>query len=343
MTGMVAFPVVWLVSVLTTIAAFALARNTRVPFHARFFFCTFLMTLAVIGMLLGARLSFEAHWAAALQPSVALLAAPAAYLGFLGLTQETGPKWRKTLLWNAMPVSLAEICILAPIAVSADVFVLAINIIFLVRTAGLLRYGADDFPLMAPHAMRILRPALYATIALLGLMVAADGLVFAITLVAKDPHLMALLTGVSGMFAVFTFVVALIGVPMVLHRPETAGDKTQKPTGSDEALMRTLDTLMTEKQLYKDSDLTLARVARRLSVPVRDVSAATNRTTGENFSRYINGYRVRHAQRALQETDLSVTQVMFKSGFISKSSFNTEFRRTSGQTPSQFRASRAGK
>ena len=98
---------------------------------------------------------------------------------------------------------------------------------------------------------------------------------------------------------------------------------------------------MNDTHLYTDSNLTLARVARRLSVPVRDVSNAINRTTGENFSRYINGFRIRHAQVALRETELSITEVMFEAGFVSKSSFNTEFRRLTGQTPSQFRADRA--
>lgn len=338
---MIALPAVWLVSVLTTIAAFALAQNPRVPLHARLFLCIFLMALAVIAMLLGFRLSFEAGWAAVLQPLLAVLPAPAAYLGFLALGQETGPKWTRTVLWNALPVGLAQICMLAPIPVSADVFVLAINCLYLVRIATLLRRGADDFPLIAPEAMRVVRPALYATVALTGLMVAADGLVFAITLVAREPHLMALLTGVSGVFAAFVFVAALVGGPMVLYAPESSGDKAQAPTERDRVVMQALDALMVEKQLYKDSGLTLARVAKRLSVPARDVSAATNRATGENFSRYINGYRIRHAQQALRETDLSVTEVMFDCGFISKSSFNTEFRRSTGQTPSQFRASQA--
>ncbi len=338
---MVALPFVWLVSVLTIIAAYALAKIAHIPFYARMFLCAFLMILAVIAMLLGVRLSFDAAWAGKLQPVVAVLAAPAAYLGYLGLAQEAGPKWRNTFLWNALPVGLAQICILAPLPVSADVIILAINIFYLVRLAGLLRFGADDFPLMAPHAMGILKPALFATIALVGLMVAADGLVFAITLVAKDAHLMALLTGVSGVFSAFIFVVALVGIPMALHRPGDIRVTPQGPTDRDATLKKALDALMTEKQLYKDSNLTLARVAKRLSVPARDVSVATNRTTGDNFSRFINDYRIGHARQALLETDLPITEIMFESGFVSKSTFNTEFRRATGQTPSQFRAARA--
>ena len=227
----------------------------------------------------------------------------------------------------------------APIPVSADVFILAVNCIYLVRIAGLLRYGADDFAPVPPHALRILRAAIYATLGLLGLMVVADGLIVAVSLVAEDPHLVSLLTGVSGLFAGFTFVVALIAGPMILRAPQDADQGTQAATAYDLKLMDTLNTLMDEKQLYRESNLTLARVAKRLSVPVRDVSAATNRTTGENFSRYINGYRIAYAKRVLRDTNLPITEVMFEAGFLSKSSFNTEFRRITGQTPSAFRAS----
>jgi AraC-like DNA-binding protein len=102
--------------------------------------------------------------------------------------------------------------------------------------------------------------------------------------------------------------------------------------------MQTLNGIMKDKELFRDSNLTLARVAKRLSVPARDLSGAINRVTAENFSRFINGHRIAYAQSALLETDLPVTEVMFEAGFLSKSSFNTEFRRVTGLTPSQFRS-----
>ena len=145
----------------------------------------------------------------------------------------------------------------------------------------------------------------------------------------------------SGVFTAFIFVVALVGAPMLLQATKGDATKVERPTDSDRAMLAALDALMNNTRIYTDSNLTLARVARRLSVPVRDVSNAINRMTGENFSRYINGFRIRHAQVALRETELSITEVMFEAGFVSKSSLNTEFRRITGRTPSQFRAESA--
>lgn len=338
---MTTLPLAWIVSILTSIAAFALSQDTRIPFLARFFFCAFLLTLATAGLLLGLRLSFDTTWAADLQPLVAVMIAPAAYLGFEALTQNSAYGWRKPLLVNGVPVVFAQAAIMSDLPVSADVFVLGITSIYLFRLARLLPCTADDFVHVAPHALRILRSAVYATIFLLGLMVASDLLVVVASMLAGDAIVLRFLTGLSGVFTAFIFVVALVGAPVLLRSSKGSFTSPESPTDSDRAMLAKLDALMNDKNIYTDSNLTLARVARRLSVPVRDVSTAINRITGENFSRYINGFRVRHAQVTLRETELPITEVMFESGFVSKSSFNTEFRRITGRTPSEFRSGRA--
>lgn len=335
---MTTLPLAWIVSILTSIAAFALFQDTRIPSLARFFFCTFLLTLATAGLLLGLRLSFDTAWAAQLQPLVAVMIAPSAYLGFDALTQNGTSEWQKPLLVNGVPVFLTQVAIMSDLPVSADVFVLGITSIYLFRVARLLPCSADDFVHVAPHALRILRSAVYATIFLLGMMVASDLLVVAASVLAGDAIVLRFLTGISGVFTAFIFVTALVGAPMLLRSTKSSFASPENPTDSDRAMLAKVDALMNDKNIYTDSNLTLARVARRLSVPVRDVSTAINRITGENFSRYINGFRVRHAQDALRETELPITEVMFDAGFVSKSSFNTEFRRITGRTPSQFRS-----
>lgn len=335
---MVTLPLAWLVSVLTTIAAFTLSRDTRTPNPARFFLCVFLLALAFAGLFLGLRLSFNATWAGRIQPLVAVIVAPSAYLGFYTLTLDGEAKWRKTLLATGIPVVMAQLAILAQVPFSADVFVLGITSTYLCLLARLLPCRADDFVHVAPHALRILRSAIYATIILLGMMVASDLLIVAASVLAGDAFILSFLTGMSGVFTAFIFVVALVGAPMLLKPAKNDLANTELPTESDRTMLAKLDALMNEKHIYTDSNLTLARVARRISVPIRDVSTAINRTTGENFSRYINGFRVRHAQKALRDTKLPITEVMFDAGFVSKSSFNTEFRRVVGQTPSQFRS-----
>ena len=102
---------------------------------------------------------------------------------------------------------------------------------------------------------------------------------------------------------------------------------------SNAEIMARLEALMDKDRLYLDPDLTLGRLARRLGLPAKQLSVAINRSTGENVSRYVNRARVAEAQRALKAGQ-SVTQSMFSAGFQTKSNFNREFLRVTGQTPS---------
>lgn len=105
----------------------------------------------------------------------------------------------------------------------------------------------------------------------------------------------------------------------------------------DEAIADRVDALMRERQLYRDPDLTLERLARRAGIPARQISAALNRVHGRNISRIVNEYRVDDARRRLATTRDPVTAIMLESGFGTKSNFNREFLRVTGTTPSGYR------
>ncbi len=72
-------------------------------------------------------------------------------------------------------------------------------------------------------------------------------------------------------------------------------------------------------------------------MPVKAVSIAVNRCTGDNISRYVNGHRVRAACQALRQ-GVSVTDAMLEAGFATKSNFNREFSRITGKSPSDWQA-----
>ena len=82
--------------------------------------------------------------------------------------------------------------------------------------------------------------------------------------------------------------------------------------------------------------LTLDRLSRRMGVPAKQLSAAINRTTGANVSRYVNGFRVEKACECLLSGE-AVTAAMLSSGFNTRSNFNREFRRITGKSPRDWR------
>ncbi len=114
--------------------------------------------------------------------------------------------------------------------------------------------------------------------------------------------------------------------------------REQPDAEEDAKIMARLDALMSQQKLYLDPDLTLSQIARRLVLPIKAVSGAINRSTGENVSRYINARRVAVACEALQAGE-SVTSAMFSAGFNTKSNFNREFLRINKVPPREWLAS----
>ncbi|MBP0618000.1 helix-turn-helix domain-containing protein [Jiella mangrovi] len=120
-------------------------------------------------------------------------------------------------------------------------------------------------------------------------------------------------------------------------RPDAPEAESAAERERDAAILADTAQLLAGQRLYRDSELTLARIARRLGLPAKRVSEAINRRTGENVSRYVNGFRVAAACEAL-EAGRSVTEAMLDSGFVTKSNFNREFRRVTGRAPTEWAA-----
>ena len=118
---------------------------------------------------------------------------------------------------------------------------------------------------------------------------------------------------------------------------EAAPPPPSLPTEEDGAVAAHLDSLMETRQIYRDPELNLSRIARKLGLPARSVSTAVNRIHGMSVSQYVNEFRIRFACDQLVRTELPVTSVMFEAGFISKSNFNREFLRVTGASPTEYR------
>ncbi|NSZ61642.1 AraC family transcriptional regulator [Agrobacterium tumefaciens] len=124
--------------------------------------------------------------------------------------------------------------------------------------------------------------------------------------------------------------------------PQTAMDPVAElpppePSEQDRDIIARVDRLMETHTLYRDENLNLSRLAKRLGLPSRQISGAINRSLGVNVSQYVNQLRIREACRLLEETDQSVTAIMLSSGFQTKSNFNREFRRVTGMSPVDWR------
>ncbi len=110
---------------------------------------------------------------------------------------------------------------------------------------------------------------------------------------------------------------------------------------SPEPLTSRIQQVMEQHQPYLHSNLTVDRLARLSDVAPRELSQFLNQQMGKNFYEFVNSYRIEHARRRLADPaeTTTITDIMYESGFNSKSVFNTLFRKTTGKTPSQYRRS----
>lgn len=116
------------------------------------------------------------------------------------------------------------------------------------------------------------------------------------------------------------------------------------PETAERYLKRLLHLMETEK-LYLDSELTISKVAERLSIPAPHLSQTINERLNQNFIDFINTYRVAEAKRRLVDParkHYSVLAVAEEVGFNSKSSFNSVFKKYVQMTPSEFRKASNG-
>lgn len=83
--------------------------------------------------------------------------------------------------------------------------------------------------------------------------------------------------------------------------------------------------------------LELSDVAQKLGVSPSHLSRLLNKKCGLGFSDLLNSLRVYEARRLLLQTDLSISQVAFESGFGSIRNFNRIFQKHFHTLPKDFR------
>lgn len=141
-----------------------------------------------------------------------------------------------------------------------------------------------------------------------------------------------------------------------LRRPEPPADgkdeqparKYEKSTLTPERSERYLDRLVTfmeNEKPFTDGDLTIQKLAEKLSIPANHLSQTINERLGQTFSDFVNSYRVEAAKRKLLDPafrHLSVLGIAEEVGFSSKSSFNSVFKKHTNMTPSEFRNANNG-
>jgi AraC-like DNA-binding protein len=105
-------------------------------------------------------------------------------------------------------------------------------------------------------------------------------------------------------------------------------------------IQRKLRAALENDRCYRDSSLNLRSLALLLKENTHYLSQVLNQDLGANFYDLVNQHRVQEAKALLrQHPDRTALDIALAVGFNSKSTFNTAFRRHTGSTPTDYRAS----
>ena len=108
----------------------------------------------------------------------------------------------------------------------------------------------------------------------------------------------------------------------------------------DDSLLSRFQTLMLNDQLFLKPSLSLADVADRLHTNKTYISKLVNNTYNLGFPELLNTLRIDYAEQYLRNhRDAKQDEVARACGFLSASSFNNIFKKTTGVTPRMWLAS----
>ena len=99
-----------------------------------------------------------------------------------------------------------------------------------------------------------------------------------------------------------------------------------------------LDILFVNDNIHLQPSLTIGQLAHKSGYPEYLISLFINRIHQMNFRDYINTLRIQEARQKLKNNKGdTILDIAYACGFNSKSTFNSAFKKITGQTPSQFK------
>lgn len=124
-----------------------------------------------------------------------------------------------------------------------------------------------------------------------------------------------------------------------ISKKDTPEDYRESIT-ADNLYFQKLELLCKEQHIYTDSTLNREKVAEKIGISAGYVSQIVNTVTGENFANYINRYRVEAVKEMISDSEYAnynLLAIGLESGFTSKATFYKAFKKSTGQTPNEYK------
>ena len=121
--------------------------------------------------------------------------------------------------------------------------------------------------------------------------------------------------------------------------PKAKYEKSKISADEVNRIHQKLSELMSNEQLFKNPELTLSEVAKKVPIHPNILSQIINSVEEKNFYDYINYQRVEEFQRIVflpKNNQYTLLSLAFECGFNSKTSFNRNFKRATNLSPTEY-------
>jgi AraC-like DNA-binding protein len=337
-------PLPFAASLLAGIVAIRVVLVTRKVGWPNGLISVFFALLGVQAVLTGFRFGYSFEFVGLIQPISAMLVCPVAYLAFRRLRGSGDDRMPKSNIWHLCPavIAAAVVWLNIELPIPVDSIIWASFLIYSILLFHEIREGPDTFERFSTGNTQALVSARIATLCLFIIIMIFDVLIFFNFKYWNAAYTQEIvLLGSMLMIAMSAAMLILpseFPIPVVidwLHKSSRVN--LVAATEEDHKTFNVLEKLMNDKKPYKDPNININRISRQLNLPARAVSNSVNRVKNQNFSQYVNQFRILDACSLLESTETSVTEIMFDAGFQTKSTFNREFLSFTGKSPSDYR------
>ena len=127
-----------------------------------------------------------------------------------------------------------------------------------------------------------------------------------------------------------------VNQPVKIRNEDGVDDKKQQ------AQFIEIDSYINNTKKFTDAKLSLESLAEELKISTSFLSSIINKGNKTSFTDYINDYRVNQAKELLKDVEYAnykILSIGMESGFNSKSTFYSAFKKHTGITPVQYKKS----
>lgn len=337
---MISIPLPHVVALFIAVFLAAMARNGELLKRENRPFMILIGVYAIQSILVGCHWGYGILAVLPFQAVLATLIPGLCWISFSSLTRESG-NWQARHIWPHLAPAVVTLALVLYQPALIDIFIILVFFIYGLLLLQLARRGPDGLvSSRLDGAIRSFR-AMQITGVTLILSSASDTIISLDRIWSGGRYSGAVIAGAS-ILSILLLGGAAFAASTGAAEEEIEVAENEKPralqiTGEDADIAAAVDAFMQSSELYKDMELNLAKLARRMRLPARAVSNAINRIHGVSVSQYVNNYRIKAACTLLTGTDESITSIIYGAGFMTKSNFNREFLRVTGTTPSGWR------